>query len=125
MPHTPTRSGTDPFNINPNPMAIKKCVAVRLEIIYDYQATNRKQGGLPVRVPSPCHTPFSHLDVIYDSQLAQIHKNTTTKRWKLFLFEEKLPKTALKKKLEQDLILKHFVRNRSRIKNMFTSGHFE
>ncbi len=32
-------------------MAIKKCVAVRLEIIYDSQSTNTKQGGLPVRAP--------------------------------------------------------------------------
>jgi hypothetical protein len=34
-------------------MAIKKCVAVQLGVIYDSQATNRKQGGLPVRAPSP------------------------------------------------------------------------
>jgi hypothetical protein len=34
-------------------MAIKKCVAVGLGVIYDSQATNRKQGGLPVRAPLP------------------------------------------------------------------------
>ncbi len=31
----------------------KKCVAVKLGVIYDSQATNRKQGGLPLRVPPP------------------------------------------------------------------------
>jgi hypothetical protein len=34
-------------------MAIKKCVDMRLEVIYDSQMTNRKQGGLPARTPTP------------------------------------------------------------------------
>jgi hypothetical protein len=34
-------------------MAIKKCIAVRLGVIFDSQATKRKQGGLPVRAPLP------------------------------------------------------------------------
>jgi hypothetical protein len=40
---------------------------------------------------------------------------------------EKLPKKAFftKKNLYQDVILRHFVRNRSRRKNIFNSGHFE
>jgi hypothetical protein len=32
-------------------MAIRKCVAVWLGVIYDFQATNRKQEGLSVRLP--------------------------------------------------------------------------
>ncbi len=39
-------------------MAIKKCVAVRKGVIYDSQATNRKQGGLPVRASLPL--PYSY-----------------------------------------------------------------
>jgi hypothetical protein len=41
---------------NPNPlirMAIKKCVAVRLGVVFDSRVTNRKQGGLPMRAPPP------------------------------------------------------------------------
>jgi hypothetical protein len=45
-----------------------------LGVIYDYQATNRKQGGLPVRAPLPHRTPIGHLGVIYDSEPAEIHK---------------------------------------------------
>ncbi len=32
-------------------MAMKKCVAVWLGVIYDSQATNRKKGRLSVRAP--------------------------------------------------------------------------
>ncbi len=65
----------------------KKCVAIRLGVIYDSQATNRKQGGLPVRAPSPCCTPIGRLGVIYDSHRAGIHKNTPKVRRKLLFFE--------------------------------------
>jgi hypothetical protein len=42
------------LSLNPNLDGYKKkCIAVRLGIIYDFQATNRKQGGLPVRAPIP------------------------------------------------------------------------
>jgi hypothetical protein len=34
-------------------MVVKKCIAVWLEVIYDSQATNGKQGGLPVKIPIP------------------------------------------------------------------------
>jgi hypothetical protein len=69
------------LTINPNPDGSKKkCTAVRLEVIYDSQATNRKQGGLSVRAPLPCHTPVGHLGVIYDSQLTEYTKNTTTNK---------------------------------------------
>jgi hypothetical protein len=34
-------------------ITIKMCAAVQLGIIYDSQATSRKQGGLPVRAPFP------------------------------------------------------------------------
>jgi hypothetical protein len=39
--------------INPNPDGCKRCIAMRLGVIFDYQATNGKQGGLPVKAPSP------------------------------------------------------------------------
>ncbi len=38
---------------NPNPDGYKKCVALRPGAIYDYQATNRKQGGSLWEHPSP------------------------------------------------------------------------
>jgi hypothetical protein len=34
-------------------MAIKKCIAVRLGVIYDFQVTNTKQGRLPAIAPTP------------------------------------------------------------------------
>ncbi len=42
-------------------MAIKKCLAMRLEVIYDSRLADRKQGGLPVRAPIPCRTPIGCL----------------------------------------------------------------
>ncbi len=47
-------SPLDPGSVRVNPypgMAIRKCVAVWLGVIYDFQATNRKDGGLSVRHP--------------------------------------------------------------------------
>jgi hypothetical protein len=48
-----------------NWMAIKKCLAVRLGVIYDSRATNRKKGRLPVRAPLPLPhsnwSPGSHI----------------------------------------------------------------
>jgi hypothetical protein len=40
-------------SLNPNPDAIRKCIAVRLGVIYDSQGANWKQGGLPMRDPLP------------------------------------------------------------------------
>ncbi len=40
-------------------MAIKKCVAMGLGVIYESQATNRKKGGLPVRAPLPPPARFT------------------------------------------------------------------
>jgi hypothetical protein len=44
-----------------------------------------------------------------------------------YILTEKSPKTAffIYKNLLQDIILRHFVRNRSRMKNIFTSGYLE
>jgi hypothetical protein len=63
-------------------MAIKKCIAVQLGLIYDSPATNWKQGGVPLRVPLPHCTLIGRLGVICDSQVAKIHihVNTTTNR---------------------------------------------
>jgi hypothetical protein len=61
-------------------MAIKECIAVRLGVIYDSPVTNKMQGGLPVRAPVPHRAPIGCLGIIYDSQLAEIHKNITTHR---------------------------------------------
>jgi hypothetical protein len=44
-------------------MAIKKCLTVRLRVIYDSQATNRKQGGL---LPPP---PTELLLVVWGSYM--------------------------------------------------------
>ncbi len=66
--------------LNEIQMGLKKCSAMRLEVIYDSQVTNRKQGRLLVRAPLSFSTPIGRLGVIYESQLAEIHKNTTTNR---------------------------------------------
>jgi hypothetical protein len=42
---------------------IKKCIDVRLVVIYDSQATNRKQGGLSVKASSSRHPPIGCLGV--------------------------------------------------------------
>jgi hypothetical protein len=41
------------LTVNPNLDGYKKCVAVWLRVRYDFQTTNRKQGGLPVRTSTP------------------------------------------------------------------------
>jgi hypothetical protein len=68
-------------------MAIKKCVAVRLGVIYDAQATNRKQGGLPVSPPPPCRTSIGRKGVIYDSQPAGMHKKTPPNKVETLTFD--------------------------------------
>ncbi len=68
-------------------MAIKKCVVVRLGVIYDSQTTNRMQGELPVRAHPPASIPIDHLEVIYDSKPARMHKNTITNSWKQLRFD--------------------------------------
>jgi hypothetical protein len=74
--------------------------------------------------PSPGALLLVALGVIYDSQPAIMHKNTTTNRWNIF--NEKSPKTTFYvKNLSQDIIQAHFVWNRSRLKTIFTSGYFE
>jgi hypothetical protein len=67
---------------------------MRLGVIYDSQATNRKQGGLPVSPPPPCRTPIVRLGVIYDSQPTGIHKNTTKKGRSSYFLIENSSKTA-------------------------------
>jgi hypothetical protein len=42
----------------------KKFIAVRLGVIYDFQATNRKKGGHPLRASPPAASywsPGSHI----------------------------------------------------------------
>ncbi len=46
-------------------MDMEYSVGVRLGVIYDFQVTNRKQGGLPARdPPPPQRTPVGRLGVI-------------------------------------------------------------
>jgi hypothetical protein len=61
-------------------MSIKKCIAMWLGVLYDSQATNRKQGGLSVRA-ALCTTWHS-----YWSQAGK-NKDTATNKWKLLLFD--------------------------------------
>jgi hypothetical protein len=83
-----------------------------LGVIYDSQATNRKQGG-----------PIGCLGVIYDSQLARILYTKTPPQTdgNSYILIEKLSKAAFfkNKNLSQGKILAHFVRNSSRIKTLF------
>jgi hypothetical protein len=69
-------------------MAKEKCIAVQLGVIYDSQVT-RKQWGLLVSAAFPC-VLLSTAWQSYDSQLAEINKNTTTNRQKLLLFDLKI-----------------------------------
>jgi hypothetical protein len=63
-----TKINSDTFLIlNPSQDGYKKCVAMWLGVIYDSQATNRRQGGLPARAPLPRSSPAGRLGVIYDS----------------------------------------------------------
>ncbi len=72
-----------PFFLSPIQMALKKnCIAVQLGVLYDSQATNRKQGGLPVRALASC--PHSYW------LSAGMHKNTIGKSHKTTFFYRKL-----------------------------------
>jgi hypothetical protein len=75
----------------------KKSTAVWLGVICDSQVTNRKQkdsmwGPQFYWSPGshPRHTPIGCLGVIYDSQPADIQKNTITNIWKLWHFDLKI-----------------------------------
>ncbi len=85
VPSVSGKPFTFSFSFNTNPDGYKNCVAVWLGVIYDYQATNRKQGRLHVKAPLP-PPHFYWSPGIYDSQPAGIHKKATTNRWKLLLF---------------------------------------
>jgi hypothetical protein len=67
---------------------------MRLGVIYDSQAINKKQRGLPVRAPPLCHTPTGHLGVIYGSQPAGIHKTPPKTGGSSYFLVEKSPRTA-------------------------------
>jgi hypothetical protein len=54
-----------------------------------------------VRVPLPRCIPIGCLGFTYDSQLAKIHKNTTTIRWKLLLFDKISPTFFCEKPLKR------------------------
>jgi hypothetical protein len=64
------------YIFNPIPEGYeKKFVAVRLGVIYDSQASNKKWGGLPARTSTPLwRNPIGRLGVVYDSQPARIQK---------------------------------------------------
>jgi hypothetical protein len=67
--------------LNPNRDGYKKHTTVQLGVMYDSQATNRKQGGLPVRAILPAALLLVTWEsYVYDSQLAKTYKNTTTNR---------------------------------------------
>jgi hypothetical protein len=102
-------------------MAIKKCVAVRLGVIYDSKATNRKQGVLPVIAPL---LPAIFLLVAWETYMtpswSEYTKTPSKTAGSYNFLIEKSPKTVFCKNLKQDIILTHFVRNRSRRTNIFT-----
>jgi hypothetical protein len=72
---------------------------MRMGVTYDSKATNRKQGGLPVRAPLPHRIPIGRLGVIYNSQPSEIHKNTTTTGGSSYYLIEKSPKQPFYKNL--------------------------
>ncbi len=93
-------------------MALKKVHSRVAGVIYDSQVTNR--DDYLWEPPFPCCTPIGLLGVIYDSQPAGMHTNTTTNRWKLLRFDWKMSKTTFFwiKPLTKKILL-DFVRNRS------------
>jgi hypothetical protein len=76
-------------------MAVKKCVAVRLGVIYDSQVTNNKQGGLPARTPKP---PVALLLVAWESYMTPSRPGYTKSSPQTggcsYYFIEKSPKTT-------------------------------
>ncbi len=94
-------------------------------VIYEFQANNKKQGGLPVTDPPPRCIPNGRLEVIYAPSRPEYSK-THHKQVEAFTFWLKnCLKQHFLKNFKQDIILTDFVRNRSRINNIFTSGHSE
>jgi hypothetical protein len=85
---------------NPDPGGYKKCITMWLGVTYDFQATNRKQGGLPVRTHHPRQRiAIGRLGVVYDSQPAGIHKNTSqTGGCSYFSMEKSLKTTSFQNK---------------------------
>jgi hypothetical protein len=73
-------------------MALKKCIAVRLEVIYDFHPNNRKLGGLPVRIP----TPSDGLLLVAWGRLpaGRITQKCHQKQVDALFFIEKLPTTT-------------------------------
>jgi hypothetical protein len=55
----------------------------------------------PCESPPPPCIPIGRLGFIYDSQLDKIHKNTTTIRWKLLLFDKISPTFLCEKPLKR------------------------
>jgi hypothetical protein len=76
-------------------MAIKKCVAVRLGVIFDSQMTNRKQEGLLVRAPLPPPHFYLSLGTSYMTP-SQLEYTKTPKQTggSSDVLIEKSPKTA-------------------------------
>jgi hypothetical protein len=87
---------------------------VQLGVIYDSQPTNRKLGGLPAR------TSGALLLVAWEIYMTPSRPEDTkmppeTGGGSYFLIENRLKQCFLDKNLLQDIILKHFVRKRSRV----------
>jgi hypothetical protein len=89
--------------------------------------TKRTHRGLPKRAALLYCTRIGRLGVIMTPSRPKYTKiPPQTGGSSYFLIEKKnCLKQHLNKNLYQDIIIIHFVRNRSRIKNIFTSGHFE
>jgi hypothetical protein len=108
------------LSFNPNLDGYKKCVAVRLGVIYDSKATNRKQGVLPVFAPL---LPAILLWVAWETYMtpsrSEYTKTPTKTGGSSNCLIEKSPRTVFCKNLKQDIILTLFVRNRSRKKKIF------
>ncbi len=107
-------------------MAIKKYIAVGLRVICDSQSTIRRQGGHPARDPLPCCTPITNQESYMTPCRPKSTKIPPRTGGSSYFLVEKSPKSAFfDKNLLQGIIIIHFMRNRYRIKNIFTSGHFE
>jgi hypothetical protein len=79
----------DSVNLDPDGYE-KKCVTVRLRVKYDSQATNRKQGELPMRAPLP--PPHSYWQP--DSQPPKYTKIPPETSGSFYFLIAKSPKTA-------------------------------
>jgi hypothetical protein len=82
-------------DFNPNP-GYQKYVDVWLGVIFDFQATNRKEGRYTfVAKPLTSHLGSSREPGVHASYPLRVHKNSTINRWFPMIIEIKTAENAV------------------------------